>query len=82
MSSLVRNVCCKLTLIKSLSRCYLCPDPGSYGPGEKRRKPAQLSNLTYNLEDNEILEDLKIINKNKAFSAVSATEARTIKNMV
>ncbi len=28
----------------------------------------QLSSLTYNLEDNEILEDLKIINKNKAFS--------------
>ncbi len=41
---------------------------GGYGPGEKRRKPAQLSSINYNLEDSEILEDLKIINKNKAFS--------------
>ena len=34
----------------------------------KRRKPMQLSSLTYLLEDSEVIDDLKIINKNKAFS--------------
>ena len=28
----------------------------------------QMSSMTYMLEDNDIIEDLKIINKNKAFS--------------
>jgi len=41
---------------------------GTYGTGEKRRKPMQLSSLTYLLEDSEVIDDLKIINKNKAFS--------------
>ena len=34
----------------------------------KRRKPMQLSSLTYLLEDSEVIDDLKIITKNKAFS--------------
>merc|ERR1712203_957646 len=41
---------------------------GTYGTGEKRRKPMQLSSLTYLLEDSDVIDDLKIINKNKAFS--------------
>merc|ERR1712156_778063 len=41
---------------------------GNYGGNEKRRKPMQMSSMTYMLEDNDIIEDLKIINKNKAFS--------------
>lgn len=41
---------------------------GGYTPGEKRRKPMQLSNMTYVLNDSEILDDLKIINKNKSIS--------------
>ena len=41
---------------------------GSYGGNEKRRKPMQMSSMTYMLEDNDIMDDLKIINKNKAFS--------------
>ena len=41
---------------------------GNYGGGEKRRKPMQMSSMTYLLEDSDIIEDLKIINKNKAFS--------------
>lgn len=48
------------------------PEPtnsGGYGrDGDKRRKPNQLSSMTYQLDEGEILEDLKIINKNKAFS--------------
>jgi hypothetical protein len=40
----------------------------SYGPGEKRRKPTQLSAMTYLLDESDVLDDLKIINKNKAFS--------------
>ena len=39
-----------------------------YGPGDKRRKPLQLSSMTYILDESDILDDLKIINKNKAFS--------------
>jgi hypothetical protein len=39
-----------------------------YGPNDKRRKPLQLSSMTYILDDSDILDDLKIINKNKAFS--------------
>ncbi len=46
----------------------LDPGSGGYGPGEKRRKPMQMGSLTYLLEDSEINEDLKIINKNKQFS--------------
>ena len=46
--------------------CFL--GTGTYGTGEKRRKPMQLSSLTYLLEDSEVIDDLKIINKNKAFS--------------
>ena len=34
----------------------------------KRQKPMQLSSLTYSLDDSEVIDDLKIINKNKAFS--------------
>merc|ERR1719471_91782 len=41
---------------------------GNYGGSEKRRKPMQMSSMTYLLEDSDIIEDLKIINKNKAFS--------------
>merc|ERR1711976_354639 len=41
---------------------------GSYGGSEKRRKPMQLSSLTYLLDDSDVIDDLKIINKNKAFS--------------
>jgi len=41
---------------------------GNYGGNEKRRKPMQMSSMTYLLEDNDVIEDLKIINKNKAFS--------------
>merc|ERR1719367_658569 len=41
---------------------------GNYGGNEKRRKPMQMSSMTYMLEDGDIIEDLKIINKNKAFS--------------
>ena len=40
----------------------------SYGPGKKRRKPTQLSAMTYLLDESDVLDDLKIINKNKAFS--------------
>jgi hypothetical protein len=40
----------------------------NFGPIEKRRKPTQLSTMTYLLEDSDILDDLKIINKNKAFT--------------
>jgi len=39
-----------------------------YGPGDKRRKPTQLSSMTYILDESDILDDLKIINKNKAFT--------------
>ena len=41
---------------------------GSYGNDQKRRKPLQLSGISYLLEDSDILDDLKIINKNKAYS--------------
>ena len=34
----------------------------------KRRKPMQLSSLTYLLEDSEVIDDLKIITKNKESS--------------
>jgi hypothetical protein len=46
--------------------CRLFSDAANYG--EKRRKPTQLSALTYLLDDSDIIDDLKIINKNKAFS--------------
>jgi len=50
--------------------CKLLSSSGSssYGPGEKRRKPTQLSAMTYLLDESDVLDDLKIINKNKAFS--------------
>lgn len=38
---------------------------GGYGLGEKRRKPVQAT-LTYLLDENDVFEDLKIINKSKA----------------
>ena len=41
---------------------------GTYRTGQKRRKPMQLSSVTYLLEDSEVIDDLKIINRNKAFS--------------
>lgn len=41
---------------------------GNYTGNEKRRKPMQMSSMTYLLEDSDIIDDLKIINKNKAFS--------------
>merc|ERR1711902_111422 len=33
---------------------------GSYGGSEKRRKPMQLSSLTYLLDDSDVIDDLKI----------------------
>merc|ERR1711874_534178 len=57
-----------ITTRKLRSRANEPSGTGTYGTGEKRRKPMQLSSLTYLLEDSEIIEDLKIINKNKAFS--------------
>ena len=47
---------------------YYSLGTGSYGGSEKRRKPMQLSSLTYLLDDSDVIDDLKIINKNKAFS--------------
>ena len=41
---------------------------GTYRTGQKRRKPMQLSSVTYLLEDSEVIDDLKIINRNKDFS--------------
>jgi hypothetical protein len=38
---------------------------------EKRRKPTQLSSMVYLLDDTDIQDDLKIINKNKAFTVSS-----------
>ena len=49
---------------KNLFLCF----PGSSNYTEKRRKPTQLSSMVYLLEDTDIQDDLKIINKNKAFS--------------
>lgn len=46
-----------------------------YGNGEKRRKPTQLSSMTYLLEETDIIDDLKIINKNKAFSMPKSSPA-------
>eukprot|EP00095_Tigriopus_kingsejongensis_P011856 maker-scaffold180_size281610-snap-gene-0.32 protein:Tk11856 transcript:maker-scaffold180_size281610-snap-gene-0.32-mRNA-1 annotation:"sin3 histone deacetylase corepressor complex component sds3" len=53
---------------------------GGYGPGEKRRKPQPNAAINYLLEDSDILDDLKIINKNRAFSmpkvsAISSTSS-------
>ena len=48
--------------------CLFSLGSGNYGGNEKRRKPMQMSSMTYMLEDGDIIEDLKIINKNKAFS--------------
>ena len=42
---------------------------GSYGLGEKRRKPVQAT-LTYLLDENAVFEDLKIINKSKSLAQV------------
>ena len=50
---------------------YVYIGSGNYGGNEKRRKPMQMSSMTYMLEDGDIIEDLKIINKNKAFSVSS-----------
>jgi hypothetical protein len=51
-----------------------------YGPGDKRRKPLQLSSMTYILDESDILDDLKIINKNKAFSVTTRTLSDVITN--
>ena len=39
-----------------------------YGPGDKRRKITRVSALTYLLDESDVLDDLKIINKSKAIS--------------
>lgn len=52
----------------------------SYGPGEKRRKPTQLSAMTYLLDESDVLDDLKIINKNKAFSMSKVNPAPNTPN--
>ena len=51
--------------------CLFSLGSGYNGSNEKRRKPMQMSSMTYMLEDGDIIEDLKIINKNKAFSVSS-----------
>ena len=64
MQPLIRN-CTTAYLI----HVFLSVLGGSgYGPGDKRRKPTQLSSMTYILDESDILDDLKIINKNKAFT--------------
>ena len=55
-------------MVKFLHFFSALADSGGYGHGEKRRKTLQLSSLTYQLDDNDVIDDLKIINKNKAFS--------------
>ena len=51
--------------------CLFSLGSGYNGGNEKRRKPMQMSSMTYMLEDGDIIDDLKIINKNKAFSVSS-----------
>ena len=57
-------------MIYYLISTYFVLGGGSYGGNEKRRKPMQLSSLTYLLEDSDVIDDLKIINKNKAFLVI------------
>lgn len=64
------------------------PNEGNNGYGDKRgvamagglgvsagKKPGNVSNLNYLLQDQEINEDLKIINKNRAYSSVSKSSS-------
>ena len=44
------------------------PGSSGYGPGDKRRKITRVSALTYLLDETDVLDDLKIINKSKAIS--------------
>jgi hypothetical protein len=53
---------------------YFFSGATGYGPGDKRRKPLQLSSMTYILDESDVLDDLKIINKNKAFSVSFETD--------
>ena len=51
-----------------------CADSAVYGHSDKRRgKPLTFNqSINYQLDDSDILDDLKIINKNKAFSMHSS----------
>ncbi|TRY73269.1 hypothetical protein TCAL_01939 [Tigriopus californicus] len=51
---------------------------GGYGPGEKRRKPQPNAVINHLLDDNDILDDLKIINKNRAFSVAQLNKANNL----
>ncbi len=59
--------------IAYLINVFLFVGASGYGPGDKRRKPTQLSSMTYILDESDILDDLKIINKNKAFTVSNVT---------
>ena len=52
----------------------ICADSAVYGHSDKRRgKPLTFNqSINYQLDDSDILDDLKIINKNKAFSMHSS----------
>ena len=73
MERLIGGVNYHLSIFESeyMFGLYVYIGSGNYGGNEKRRKPMQMSSMTYMLEDGDIIEDLKIINKNKAFSVSS-----------
>ena len=50
------------------------------GVGRGGKQPCNVSNLNYLLQEQEINEDLKIINKNRAYSSINKTAANRISN--
>merc|ERR1711997_225139 len=49
--------------------------PGNRSGANAGKQPGNVNNLNYLLQDQEINEDLKIINKNKAYSSVNRSNS-------